>query len=178
MVYFTRRCGIFSMKYQVTVAGRCYKIEVDHEHLVRVNRQPLYVDLEQVGGLTVFSLGLDQDGYVVFVEKRQEDYVVEVQGQLFPVDVQPHRIQLGTSQARCSDGGPDCHTISAPLAGRLIALPRVGDRVQSGQVVAVVESMKMQMELKAPEGGLVEAVHGPPHRDVRRGEELVVLRTG
>jgi biotin carboxyl carrier protein len=167
------------MKYHVTIAGRCFEIEVDHERLVWVDGRPLYVDLEQVGGLPVYSLALDEDGYVVFVEKGQENYVVEVQGQLFPVDVQRKRPQLGTDKVRCSDGDQKCQAVSAPLAGRLVALlPKVGDRIESGQVVAVIESMKMQMELKAPEAGLVEAVHGPPRRDVRRGEELVILRTG
>jgi biotin carboxyl carrier protein len=166
------------MRYQVTVAGRSFDIEVDHERLVRVNGQPLYVDLEQVGGLPVYSLTSDQDGYVVFVEKGQEEYLVEVEGRLFPVDVQRKHLQLGSEQVRCSADGPDCHVVSAPLAGRLVELPhRVGDRVQRDQVVAVIESMKMQMELKAPQAGVVEAVHGPPDREVRRGEELVVLRT-
>ena len=165
------------MRYQVTVSGRSFEIEVDHERLVRVDGQPLYVDLEQVGGLPVYSLTLDQDGYVVFVEKGQEEYLVEVQGKLFPVDVQRQRLQLGARQVRSSGDGLDFHAISAPLAGRLLELPlRVGDRIESGQVVAVVESMKMQMELKAPEAGVVTAVHGPPQREVRRGEELVILR--
>ena len=146
------------MKYQVTVAGRCFEIEVDHERLVRVNGQPLYVDLEQVGGLPVYSLALDQDGYVVFVEKGQEEYLVEVQGKLFPVDVQRQRLQPGARRVRCSGDDPECHAISAPLAGRVVALPpKVGDRVEKGQVVAVIESMKMQMELKAPEAGVVDA---------------------
>ena len=105
------------MKYQVTVAGRCFEIEVDHERLVRVDGQPLYVDLEQVGGLPVYSLALDQDGYVVFVEKGQEEYLVEVQGKLFPVDVQRQRLQLGAKRVRSSGDVLDCHTISAPLAG-------------------------------------------------------------
>ncbi|MFC2031160.1 biotin/lipoyl-containing protein [Chloroflexota bacterium] len=167
------------MKYQVTVAGRSFEIEVDHERLVRVNGQPLYVDLEQVGGLPVYSLALEQDGYVVFVEKGQEEYLVEVQGKLLPVNVQRQRLQPSAKQVRCSGDDPECLAISAPLAGRVVALPpKVGDRVEKGQVVAVIESMKMQMELKAPEAGVVDAVHGPPHRQVRRGDELVILRAG
>ena len=46
-----------------------------------------------------------------------------------------------------------------------------------GQIVAVVESMKMQMELQAPHAGLVEQVHGQPGQDVGQGEALVVVRT-
>ena len=41
------------MKYSVSAAGQSFEIEVDPNHLVRVNGQPVYVDLEQVGGLPV-----------------------------------------------------------------------------------------------------------------------------
>jgi biotin carboxyl carrier protein len=165
------------MKYTVTVGGRSFDVEVDHDRLVWVNGRPLYVEMEQVGGLPVYSLALDDTGYVLFVEKKREEYVIEVQGQLYPVDVQLQRPRLGTRRARCPDRDEACLTISAPLPGRLTSfLIAIGDRVVSGQVVAEVESMKMQMELKAPLAGLVEVVHGPEGRDVAQGEVLVALR--
>jgi biotin carboxyl carrier protein len=165
------------MKYQVTVAGRSFEIEVDHDRLVRVDGRPLYVDLEQVGGLPVYSLAVDDHGYVIFVEKGQDDYQVEVQGQVYPVEVAPKRPRLKPRPAACAEDGSDCLAIEAPLAGFLVALPvAAGQRVEAGQVVAVLESMKMQMELKSPQAGIVEAVHGPAQRDVGQGEALVILR--
>ena len=165
------------MKYTITVGEQSFDVEVDHERLVWVNGQPLYVDMEQVGGLPVYSLALDDTGYVLFVEKKREEYLVEVQGQLYPVQVQLQRPRLGTPRSECPDGEGACLTISAPLPGRLTALPiAAGDRVETGQVVAEVESMKMQMELKAPLAGVVEAAHGPADRDVAQGEPLVALR--
>ncbi len=165
------------MKYSVTVGGQSFDVEVDHDRLVWVNGRPLNVELEQVGGLPVYSLALDDAGYVLFVEKKREEYLVEVQGQLYPVEVQLQRPQLGTRRDSCPDGDGACLTISAPLPGRLISLPvAIGDQVETGQVVAEVESMKMQMELKAPLAGVVEVVHGPVDRDVDQGEELVALR--
>jgi biotin carboxyl carrier protein len=167
------------MKFQVTVAGRSFDIEVDHDQLVRVDGRPLYVDLEQVGGLPVYSLALDDDGYVVFVEEGQTEYHVEVKGQVFPVDVRPQRPQLTRRKAACSDGREACLVIRAPLAGTLVSLPvAIGDAVEAGQVIAVVESMKMQMELKAPQPGLIEAIEASPGQDVGQGETLVTIRTG
>jgi len=164
------------MKFQTKIAGRTFEIEVDHDRLVWVNGQPLYVDLEQVGGLPVYSLALGDEGYVLFVEEGQDTYEVEVQGRVFPVDVQRQRPRLAVRRVECAGNG-DCLLIGAPLAGRLVALPvTAGDRVTAGQVIATVESMKMQMELKAPRAGVVEAIHGSPGRDVSQGEALVTLR--
>ncbi len=173
------------MKYRVTVAGRSFEIEVEHDRLVRVDGRPLYVDLEQVGGLPVYSLVLDDGGYVVFVEEGQPEsppatpYQVEVRGQVYPVEVQPQPGRLSPRRSESPDLADQEVVIRAPLAGVLASLPLpAGEQVEAGQVVAVVESMKMQMELKAPCSGVVTRVHGPPGRDISQGEELAIIRPG
>ncbi len=165
------------MKYQVTVAGRCFEIEVDHEHLIRMNGRPLYVDLEQVSGLPLYSLAWDDEAFLVFVEEALGYYEVEVQGQVYRVGVERQLPRLTARQIDCSTDAGDCLAVAAPLAGTLLSLlVRVGDWVEAGQAVAIVESMKMQMLLKATRPGVVEAVHGPAGRNVDEGEQLVVLR--
>jgi biotin carboxyl carrier protein len=167
------------MKFQVEVGGRSFEIEVDHDQLVWVDGQPLYVDLEQVGGLPVYSLATDGEGYVLFVEEGQGEYHVEVQGQVYTVQVEERRPRLTRRAATPACGDEECTPVVAPLAGRLLELPvSAGDKVSTGQVVAVVESMKMQMAIKAPRAGLVRQVHAPPERDVDQGEELVLLGPG
>lgn len=165
------------MNYRVTVSGQTFDIEVEHDRLVRVNGQPLYLDLEQVSGLPLYSLGLDDEGHLVFVEEGQGEYQVEVRGQVYPVQVEKMRPRLARRQVECSGEGKECLTINAPLAGNLVSLlVCVGDRVEAGQAVAIVESMKMQMQLKAPRAGIVETVQGKAGRTVEQGEELVLLR--
>lgn len=164
------------MKFQTTIDGRSFEIEVEHEQLVRINGRPMYIDLEQVGGLPLYALQVDDEAYLLFVEKDQEQYQVEVRGRLFPVQVEPSRPQLGPRVVECPEGGNGCLAIAAPLAGRLLELPVTrGEAVEAGQVVAVIESMKMQMELKAPRAGTVAAVHAEAGSDVPRGAELVTI---
>lgn len=59
-------------------------------------------------------------------------------------------------------GGPAAvHSgdIKAPMAGKVLeARIREGDTVEQGQVVFVIESMKMQLEVRTPIGGVVAAV--------------------
>ena len=166
------------MKYCVTVDGYAFEIEVEHDRLVRVNGHPLYIELEKLGGVPVYSLALEDTGYVVFVEEQQDEYQVEVQGRIYPVRVQNQRPLLSPPEIRCTDGDADCTVISAPLAGHLVAMPvAAGDRVEAGQVVAVVESMKMQLELRSARAGTVDRVHRSPGQDVGQGEELVTIGT-
>jgi biotin carboxyl carrier protein len=171
------------VKYTVTVAGRSFEMEVDHQHLVRVNGHPLYVDLEQVGGLPVYSLAVDDEGYLVFIEEGHGKspatmpYLVEVQGQIYPVEVKGQRPQLAPREVECSGENTECLRVCAPLAGTLLSLPvAIGERVGAGQILAVVESMKMKMELRAPQAAIVDGICGPAQREVSQGEELLTLR--
>jgi biotin carboxyl carrier protein len=167
------------VKYQVTVAGRTFDIEVLHSRLVRVNGRSLYVDLDQVGGLPIYSLTLDDAEYVVFVDEGQQDYQVEVGGRVYDVGVESQFPRLEPRRSASPGDSGTCLTVSAPLAGCVISVPvRAGEWVEAGQLVAVVESMKMQMKVTSPQPGVVEMVHGLPGQDVAQGDKLVTLRTG
>jgi biotin carboxyl carrier protein len=164
------------VKYQVSVDGQPFDIEIDHDWLVRVNGRPLYIDLEQVGGLPIYSLAVEDEGYVVFVEEALGEYHVEVGGRIYPVEVQSQRPRLTPRRDKDSSDRGEFESVSAPLAGNLVSLPvSLGDHVEAGQVVAIVESMKMKMELKTAQAGRVETLYGPTGRSVDQGEELVIL---
>ena len=164
------------MKFEVTVGGRTFDIEVEHGGLVRVNGRPVYVDLEQIGGSAAYSLALDEGSYIVFVEEGPGEYSVEVEGRAYPVRVQagrPHLERPADAESAAVGGHWALH---APLAGRLVSVPVVaGQAVEAGQFLAVLGSMKMQMELKAAHAGRVEAVHGAPGDEVAQGQILVTL---
>jgi acetyl/propionyl-CoA carboxylase alpha subunit/acetyl-CoA carboxylase carboxyltransferase component len=68
----------------------------------------------------------------------------------------------------------DHAVVVAPMAGLLVKLlAAVGDTVQAGQSVALLEAMKMQMELRAASAGIV--LHVAAHEgDVLREGDLVL----
>jgi acetyl-CoA/propionyl-CoA carboxylase biotin carboxyl carrier protein len=67
--------------------------------------------------------------------------------------------------------------ISAPMPGTVLAV-RVspGDQVEAGQVLVVLEAMKMENTVPAPSAGRVERVLVQPGQQVQRAETLVELQ--
>jgi acetyl-CoA/propionyl-CoA carboxylase biotin carboxyl carrier protein len=66
--------------------------------------------------------------------------------------------------------------VPAPMPGTLTAvLVAEGDAVHEGQPLAVVEAMKMEFTLRAPQAGIVAVVHGPVGRQVALGEPIVTV---
>jgi acetyl-CoA carboxylase biotin carboxyl carrier protein len=54
---------------------------------------------------------------------------------------------------------------------------RVGERVSEGQVLVILESMKMEMPLEAPEAGTVSEVLVKEGQSVDEGDPMLRLET-
>ena len=51
----------------------------------------------------------------------------------------------------------------------------VGQTVAAGDVLVILESMKMEMPVEAPEAGTVKEIRCQPSQPVNEGDVLVVL---
>ena len=66
--------------------------------------------------------------------------------------------------------------VEAPLPGTILAVKvAVGDVVEPGQVLMLLEAMKMENEIVAPTAGRVEKVRVVPGANVSLGDILCVL---
>lgn len=72
---------------------------------------------------------------------------------------------------------PDSQDVlRAPMPGRIIRVNvSVGDNVQRGQSIVVLESMKMENTIAAPRDGVVSQVHIATDESVQHGQSLVEL---
>lgn len=52
---------------------------------------------------------------------------------------------------------------------------KVGQQVSSGDTLVILESMKMEMPVEAPEGGTVKEIRCKESQPVNEGDVLVVL---
>jgi biotin carboxyl carrier protein len=68
-------------------------------------------------------------------------------------------------------------TVTAPLPGRVLEV-RVKEKqkVESGDVLLVLEAMKMANEIRAPQGGTVSTVHVQAGDTVEKGQPMIALR--
>jgi oxaloacetate decarboxylase alpha subunit/pyruvate carboxylase subunit B len=70
------------------------------------------------------------------------------------------------------DGTP----IKAPMPGMIIRYEKnVGDMVNEGETVVVIEAMKMENALPSPVTGVIKAIHSKSGDSVARGDVLAVI---
>jgi len=116
-----------------------------------------------------------------------EIYTVDVQGQQYVVKVTPGGdIQSAIPVANSALAAPTQSSapissvsqvgVTAPLAGNIFkVIVKPGDQVQSGDVVVVLEAMKMETEIRAASAGQVQEVCVQEGDSVSAGATLVTL---
>ena len=66
--------------------------------------------------------------------------------------------------------------VNAPMPGKILAVKaNVGDKVTKGQVILVLEAMKMENDIVAPQDGTVASVNVAVGSSVESGETLATL---
>jgi len=116
--------------------------------------------------------------YTVEVAELDPDSVsvnVLVDGEEVVVEMSLARELVGTSAAESV--GPataSSYVCRAPLPGAIIAVSvQVGDHVEAGAQICVLEAMKMHQNLRSEHAGTVTAVHVKQGQHVAGGDSLV-----
>ena len=82
--------------------------------------------------------------------------------------------RLGATRKRANSSHGD--DVRSPMHGLVIELAVAkGDAVSEGQVVAVIEAMKMMNEIRAHRAGVVSAVHAGAGSSVESGSPLITI---
>jgi len=156
------------MKYHINSGESKFAIDIDREGVIRMEGEVIEADLQKVLDPALYSLLLGNRSFELRIEQTEEAYQVQIKGVSIKVTVEDERTKLlaGAKSATAPDSREV--VIKSPMPGVIIDLPvQEGDPVQTGQLLVVVESMKMHNEFSAPRAGTVKAVR------VRRGDKVV-----
>jgi biotin carboxyl carrier protein len=133
-----------------------------------------HVELLRVGESQLYLLMVDNHPTELFLERRRGGATATIGRHTFDLDVERWRAQAAGRASREQAAGP--RRITAPMTGSIIEVRcSVGQEVLAGDVLLVIESMKMNNELRSPAAGVVEQVPVTPGQRVNAGDLLVAL---
>ena len=115
-----------------------------------------------------FEVDLERDGDVWNVEVGGRSFSIRVSGESLSG---PSRRSAGGGRRKKRSG-----IISSTIPGKVVSLHvSVGDEVKEGDVLMILEAMKMQNEIKSPKSGSVTAVYVEEGGSIGAGEPMVVI---
>ena len=156
-------------EFTLTLDDVEYPVAADGE-VITVNDRPFTVEVTDDGAVLVDGIAYD----------------VALEGETATVGGQTYAVQASglvvTSVAAVT--APAAPAVEAAGAGAVLAvmpgkiirvLVEVGQQVEEGEPVCVLEAMKMENELHARQSGAVCAVHVKPGDDVEKDQVLVEI---
>jgi biotin carboxyl carrier protein len=164
------------MKYHVTIGQEEFEIEVRSETEIVLNGKLLQVDFQSLADQPVYSLLLGNESHEAYVGEGDHGLQVLLRGQLYEVEIEDER-QRRLRQASEIENAPGGeYLLKAPMPGLIVAVPVAeGETVTRGQNLVILESMKMQNELRSPRDGVVHRVRAKVGERVEQNQVLVTL---
>ena len=120
---------------------------------------------------------VDGEEFEVDLERDGDVWNVEVGGRSFSIRISGESLS-GPSRRSASGGSKKKRSgiISSTIPGKVVSLDiSVGDEVEEGDVLMILEAMKMQNEIQAPLSGRVAEVNCESGDSVEANTPLVVI---
>ncbi|MFO7989603.1 MAG: pyruvate carboxylase subunit B [Desulfotignum sp.] len=151
--------------FEKTENTRMFKVFVDEDCFE--------VGVEEQGGASVISHGAPAAG--TSIPRTSVTEAAPAAAKPEPASVHPDTAE--TIPARSADTAQSTGTpVTAPMPGMVIRYEKqVGDAVEEGETVVIIEAMKMENALPAPKSGTIAAIHFDTGDAVARDDVLAVI---
>jgi len=169
-------------KIDVTIGSEVFTVSLE-DGVATVNGRQYAIDAVFTGSGNVSLLvdGAVSYACIVGVSIHPREYhlaagkpfQINVDGHTHDVLVEDRRSRLLKSLKRAAPTSSGSCDIVAPMPG-LVAKVQVsaGAHVKSGQGVLILEAMKMENEIRAPQGGRIKEILVQPGQAVEKGQLL------
>ncbi len=152
------------------------ELETDEAGLntIRLGDKTFTVDSQRVEP-DVWSLIIGGESYEATIQPLKNNKLrVTLRGATWDIDVyDPRRKRSGAAAGGLVEGA---QVVSSPMPGRVVKIEvAVGDKVEPGQGVVIVEAMKMENELNAEVAGTVKEIQCEEGQAVEDGQTLIVI---
>jgi len=162
------------MKYITTLDDHEYTIEISDENQIIVDGKVYDVDFESISGQPVFSMLLDGESHEAYVYPDEDQWEVLLQGILYNVMVEDEREKRLRSSFGSGPTSSAEYYLKAPMPGLVVSVLVEEDAlVAQGDILIVLESMKMQNELKSPRDGKISRVRVKTGDNVEQKQTLL-----
>lgn len=166
-------------RYRVTVGGRVVEVEVTalaEGFAVVLEGRRIRADLSPPDASGFRRLRVDDRQFDILLAATPGRCSLALDGISLDLAVEDERAArlaaFGGGQARVASGA----RVTAPMPGLVVRVPaEEGQRVEAGQVLVVLQAMKMENELGSPGPGAVRRIHVQAGQPVELGQLLVEI---
>ena len=165
------------LKYLVDVNG--HRVTADlGPNGIEVDGEPVTAHLEEVEGTPIVLLTAGGTLHRLAIRRGESrgQYAIWSDAHRFQVEALDERRRVIRDMAGAATVASGPAPLVAPMPGLIVRVnAKLGDIVQPGQPLVVMEAMKMENELRSSSAGTVKSIAVQPGAAVEKGTVLVEL---
>jgi biotin carboxyl carrier protein len=164
------------MKYLTKIGEQTFELEILDERHIRLDGEPHEVDFTSIGDQAVFSILIDGRSYEAHAVRQGEDWHILLHGQMYEAVVEDEQAVRARALARPTTAESGEFFLRSPMPGLIVRiLTAVGQTVEKGTPLIILESMKMQNELRSQKAGTVREIRAEINQTVEQNQVLIVI---
>ena len=162
--------------FKVSSYNQEFEIDLEANNEGKINGTPFKID-PQPQGAKSFHVLSNNKGYTIEVVSANYDektITLSVNGNKYPLTVKDEFDLLLDKLGMSSMNDKKINEVKAPMPGLVLDIKvNVGDTVEKGDSILVLEAMKMENVLKSPAEGVVKSIHISKGEAVEKGQLLI-----
>jgi biotin carboxyl carrier protein len=154
-----------------------FDIRIINENELNFDEEKINFELMKAGSYS-YLLKLNNEIFELTSENISSDqFKVLVGGNNFDITVRTALQEKAFKLLENSSVQHNHHTdVKAPMPGLILKIKKnVGENVEQGESVIILEAMKMENDLKAPASGLIEKIFVTEGSAVEKGTKLLSI---
>lgn len=184
-------------EYDIIIENRAYRVDLARKKdygvfEAKVNGRQVLLELERDQAHMILPSMIKVEGktYRVELEKivRHSPFILKINGVSFKAELKKHVRETITKKVNVEKSTKKLEAtikksqrregvVVAPMAGKIVSIKvRKGDSVKTGDVLCILEAMKMENEILASKTGKVQEINLTEGKPVRDGDILVVIK--
>jgi biotin carboxyl carrier protein len=161
-------------EFVISVNSSKFYLKIIDENEVNLNGEKIKYELNQVSEYS-YLLKLNNKIFELTSEKVNSDlFKILVEGYHFDITVRTALQEKAFKLLENSSSHHSHHTdIKAPMPGLILKIRKgVGEKVEQGESVIILEAMKMENDLKSPTSGIIDKIFVTEGSPVEKGVTL------
>jgi len=162
------------MEYKFDFLEKTHKINLEKAEdffkiIINDKKEYNISDVEVESNLISFKA--DDKIYNIYCFSDKDKTHLSIDGENYILELEKRKTSK-TKKGKQQKG----NSVSSPMPGLLVKIPvSVGDKVKSGDTLAIVEAMKMQNELPSPRDGIIKKINGKEGKQVDALQVIIEL---
>ena len=161
--------------FTVTIQNKTYSVEKTDE-AIQINGKPVHWDLQWISNRKIHLISENKsiEAELISLDKTTKTIQIKLGDKISNLQLKDRFDLLLEQLGMNATASQALKEIKAPMPGLILDLKvKPGDEVKKGEVVLILEAMKMENILKSPGDGIVKAVKVSLNQSVEKNQVLI-----